>query len=723
MVIFTKGHNTLIKKIALLLVIGCLLWAYVALDGQRYLSVDFFRDFYQQQPLLTAAIYFSVYVIATALSIPGAALLTIIGGMVFGLWIGVVLVSFASSVGATLAFLVSRFLLRDWVQGKFSGHLGTINEGVEKQGGFYLFSLRLIPLFPFWMINLVMGLTPIRASTFYWVSQLGMLAGTLVYVNAGASLSHIEEFSAAGILTPAVISSFVLLAIFPFIVRGLMGSLELRKLYSGYKKPKKFDTNLIVIGAGSAGLVSAYIAATLKAKVTLIEKAQMGGDCLNTGCVPSKALIRAAKSMAEIKKASELGINVAAPEVDFPKVMGRVQEVIKTIEPHDSVERYTGLGVDCVSGHAKLISPWEVEVDGRKISAEKIILATGARPIVPPIPGLDQVDPLTSENLWQLDKLPRRLLIVGGGAIGCELAQAFQRLGSQVTLVEMQSQLLPRDDQHVASFMADGLSAEGVQVLTGYAAKKFARHAEEGGSVSLSLSSKSTEGQADDIEVEFDRVLVAIGRAANTRGFGLEELGIPLHANGTVVTDEYLRTCYPNILACGDLVGPYQLTHAASHQAWYAVVNGLLGRFKKFRVDYRVIPQVIFTDPQVARVGLNEREAAAQNIAVEVTQYDLSDLDRAIADNDAKGFVKVLNAPGSDRILGATIVGPQAGELISEFVIAMKNGMGLNKMLSTIYSYPTLSEANRFVAGEWKRKHVPERLLSILRRYLHRNLR
>lgn len=711
-----KGAYKLIKKIALLLAIGCLLWAYIALDGQRYLSVDFFRDFYQQQPLLTAAIYFSVYVAATALSIPGAALLTIIGGMVFGLWTGTLLVSFASSIGATLAFLVSRFLLRDWVQRKFSSHLSTLNKGVTEQGGFYLFGLRLIPIFPFWMINLVMGITPIKTATFYWVSQLGMLAGTLVYVNAGASLSNIEEFSAAGILTPEVIFSFVLLAIFPFIARSLMRSLERRKRYRGYKKPKKFDTNLVVIGAGSGGLVSAYIAATLKAKVTLIEKEQMGGDCLNTGCVPSKALIRAAKSMAEIKKAAQLGINVAAPEVDFQKVMGRVQEVIKTIEPHDSVERYTGLGVDCVSGHARLISPWVVEVDGRQISAEKIILATGARPIVPPIPGLDQVDPLTSENLWQLDTLPQRLLIVGGGAIGCELAQAFQRLGSQVTLVEMQSQLLPRDDRHVAEFMADSLSAEGVQVLTGYAAKEFARY-QEGGSVSLASD------KADDLEIAFDRVLVAIGRAANTSGFGLEELGIPLHANGTVVTDEYLRTCYPNILACGDLVGPYQLTHAASHQAWYAVVNGLLGRFKKFRVDYRVIPQVIFTDPQIARVGLNEREAAAQNIAVEVTQYDLSDLDRAIADNDAKGFVKVLNAPGSDRILGATIVGPQAGELISEFVIAMKNGMGLNKMLSTIYSYPTLSEANRFVAGEWKRKHVPEKLLGILRRYLHRNLR
>ena len=709
----------MLKKILLVAAIGTLLWAYVALDGQRYLSVDFFRELYAQQPVLTAAVYFTVYVIATAVSIPGAALLTIIGGMVFGLWTGTLLVSFASSIGATLAFLVSRFLLRDWVQSKFSAHLSTINQGIEKQGGYYLFGLRLIPLFPFWMINLVMGLTPLKASTFYLVSQLGMLAGTLVFVNAGASLGSIDEFSPAGIMTPAVILSFVLLAVFPLLVRGVVNAVERRKLYSGYKKPKKFDTNLIVIGAGSGGLVSAYIGATLKARVTLIERDKMGGDCLNTGCVPSKALIRAAKSMAEIKKAAQLGIDVATPQVDFGRVMGRVQDVIKTIEPHDSVERFTGLGVDCLYGNAKLISPWVVDVDGQQISAEKIILATGARPTMPPIPGLDQVDPLTSETLWQLQDLPERLLIVGGGAIGCELAQAFQRLGSQVTLVEMQSQLLPRDDQQVATFIQQYLESEGVQVLTNYGAKKFES---QEGRRSAQLSS-SAEPAAESLQVGFDLVLVAIGRTANTESLGLEELGIPLNANGTVTTDDYLRTCYPNILACGDLVGPYQLTHAASHQAWFAAVNGLLGRFKKFRVDYRIMPQVVFTDPQIGRVGLNQRDAAEQGIEVEVTQYDLSDLDRAIADNDAHGYIQVLTVPGKDRILGATIVGPQAGELINEFVLAMKHNLGLNKLLGTIRSYPTLSEGNRFVAGEWKRKHVPHKLLAILQRYLRRNLK
>jgi len=711
------------KKIILITAIGGLLWAYFAFDGQRYLSLDFFRDLYAQQPLLTAGVYFAIYVIATAISIPGAALLTIIGGMLFGLWAGILLVSFASSIGATLAFLVSRFLLRDWVQATFSSHLSTINQGIEKQGGYYLFGLRLIPLFPFWMINLVMGLTPLKTSTFYLVSQLGMLAGTFVYVNAGASIGSIDEFSAAGIMTPGVISSFLLLALFPLLVRAVVNVVDRRKRYRGYKKPRKFDTNLIVIGAGSGGLVSAYIGATLKARVTLIERDKMGGDCLNTGCVPSKALIRAAKSMADMQKAAALGINVGAPKVDFTRVMGRVQNVINTIEPHDSVERYTNLGVDCVYGNAKLISPWVVDVDGQQISAEKIIIASGARPTMPSIPGLDQVDPLTSETLWKLEDLPKRFLIVGGGAIGCELAQAFQRLGSQVTLVEMQAQLLPRDDQQVASFMQQCLESEGVRVLTNYSAEKFESHADHRLAELIPSSESSSESSSELVQMEFDRVLIAIGRTANTENLGLEALGIPLNANGTITTDDYLRTCYPNILACGDVVGPYQLTHAASHQAWFAAVNGLLGRFKKFRVDYRIMPQVVFTDPQIGRVGLNQREAEQQGIVVEITQYDLSDLDRAIADNDAQGFIQVLTVPGKDRILGATIVGPQAGELINEFVLAMKHNLGLNKLLGTIRSYPTLSEGNRFVAGEWKRKHVPHRLLAILQRYLGRNLK
>ncbi|MDG1164757.1 MAG: FAD-dependent oxidoreductase [Porticoccaceae bacterium] len=697
-------------KSAIIVLIGLAGAAYLILDGQQYLSLSFFSDLYEQQPQLTALIYFLIYIAATGLSLPGAALLTIIGGMIFDLWAGILIVSFASTIGATLAFLVSRFILKDWVQHKFARYLTTINQGVEKDGAFYLFSLRLIPLFPFWVINLVMGLMPIRVRTFYWVSQIGMLAGTVVFVNAGASLGAVEEFSTAGILTPQLVFSFVLLAIFPFIARQLLGLAKRRKGLRGFKRPKKFDANLLVVGAGSAGLVSAYIAATVKAKVMLIEKAQMGGDCLNTGCVPSKALIRAAKSVVEIERANQFGINAGSPKVDFAKVMGRVQEVIKEIEPHDSVERFTNLGVHCVAGEARFISPWQVEVDGRTLSAEKIILATGASPIIPKIPGIASADPLTSENLWQLQTLPPRLLVMGGGAIGCEMAQALQRLGSQVTLVDAMPQLLPKEDADVAARVTQQLNDEGVQIMTNYRVTSFNS---EAAVHSALLSSPAS----NHIRVEFDRVLVAVGRRANTTGFGLEELGLGINENGTVSVDQYLRTSCPTIFACGDVAGPYQLTHAAGHQAWFAGVNALFGQFKKFAADYRVMPEVIFTDPQLARVGLNEKQAAEQGIEIEVTTYDLSDLDRAIADGDAKGMVKVLTATGSDRILGATIFGPQAGELITEFVTAMKYNLGLNKILATIHSYPTLSEANKYVAGEWKRKHVPERLLRWVEKY------
>ncbi len=699
-----------ILKAAVLVLISIAIVAYMAFDGQQYLSLTLFQGLYQQEPLLTALVYFAIYIILTGLSLPGATLLTLIGGMIFGFWVALLLVSFASTLGATLSFLVSRFILKDWVQSKFASYLTVINRGIEKDGAFYLFSLRLIPLFPFWVINLVMGLMPIRPRTFYWVSQLGMLAGTAVYVNAGASLGAVDEFSAAGIFTPQLIFSFVLLALFPFVVRYLLAWAQRRKGLQGFKRPKKVDANLLVIGAGSAGLVSAYIAATVKAKVILVEKDKMGGDCLNTGCVPSKALIRAAKSVKDIETAGQFGIQVDRLNVDFAQVMRRIQQVVREIEPHDSVERFTQLGVDCIQGNAKLVSPWQVDVDGRQIRAEKIILASGARPIIPAIPGIEEVEPLTSENLWQLETLPQRLLLIGGGAIGCELAQAFQRLGAQVTLVEAMPQLMPREDADIAERLTQTLLHEGVQVLTGQDVVSFAT-TDAGYSAEL-----STTG-AQPSQVQFDRVLVAVGRQANTAGFGLEELGLALNANGTLKVDRYLRTSCPTIFACGDVTGPYQLTHAAGHQAWFAGVNALFGQFKKFAADYRVMPQTIYTDPQLARVGLNEREAAEQGIEVEVTSYDLSELDRAIVDGSAKGVVKVLTAPGSDRILGATILGPQAGELLTEFVIAMKYKLGLNKLLATIHSYPTLSEANKYVAGEWKRKHIPHRLLHWVEKY------
>ncbi len=702
------------NRFVMLIVLAILIASFFIFDLGQYFSLDYLKSqqaalegYKADNPVQTAAVLFLIYVVVTALSLPGAAVMTLAIGAIFGLVWGTVLVSFASTLGATLAFMISRFLLRDTVQNKFGDKLKAINDGIERDGAFYLFGLRLVPLFPFFVINLVMGLTTLKTFTYAWVSQVGMLLGTVVYVNAGTQLGKIDSLS--GILSPGLIFSFVLLGLFPLIARKILDGIKSRKVLEGYTKPATFDRNLIVIGAGSGGLVSAYIAAAVKAKVTLIEKHKMGGDCLNTGCVPSKALIRSARYLAQTRRAKEFGFKSASAEFDFSEVMERVQRVVKTVEPHDSVERYTGLGVDVIEGEAMIKSPYEVEVNGQTLTTRNIIVATGARPFVPPIPGLDQIEYLTSDDLWTLRELPGRLLVLGGGPIGCELAQCFARFGSKVTIVEMAPRLMIREDEDVVALVTEKFQSEGVTVLSGHTAKSFA--VVEGENV------LTAEYQGEAIEIPFDQVLVAVGRAANTTGFGLERLGVKLSQRRTVEANEFLQTNFPNIYVCGDVTGPYQFTHTAAHQAWYAAVNALFGSFRKFKVDYSVIPFATFTDPEVARVGLNELEAKEKGVNYEVTTYGLDDLDRAIADGEAHGFVKVLTVPGKDKILGATIVGEHSGDLIAEFVTAMRHGLGLNKILGTIHIYPTWTEANKFAAGNWKRAHAPENVLSWIERF------
>ncbi len=708
----TKG------RIALIAAIVVLVAAFFAFDLGRFFSIEYFKaqhaafdDFYRANPLFTVAVFLAIYVTVTGLSLPGAALMTLVAGAIFQLLWGTVIVSFASTIGATLACLASRFLLRDWVQGKFGDKLRAINEGVAREGAFYLFALRLVPLFPFFVINLVMGLTPMRARTFYWVSQLGMLAGTIVYVYAGTQIARIESLK--GILTPGLLISFALLGVFPLIAKRIVAVFRARKVYARWAKPAVFDRNVVVIGAGSGGLVSAYISAAVKAKVTIVEKHQMGGDCLNTGCVPSKALIRSAKLLSHIRRAKEFGIRSASADFDFADVMERVQRVVRTVAPHDSAERYTELGVEVIAGEARITTPWTVEVetaDGtRTLTTRAIVIAAGARPFVPPIPGIEDVGYLTSDNVWALRALPKRLVVLGGGPIGSELTQAFARFGAKVTQVEMLPRILIREDPDVSELVTERFRAEGIDVLVSHKATAF--RVENGEKVMLA------EHAGREVRIPFDAVLVAVGRVANTQGYGLEELGIGTTRARTVETNEYLETIYPNIYACGDVAGPYQFTHTAAHQAWFAAVNALFGTFRKFKADYSVIPWATFTEPEVARVGLNETEAREQGIAHEVTTYGIDDLDRAIADEEAHGFVKVLTVPGKDKILGVTIVGEHAGDLIAEYVTAMKHGLGLNKILGTIHIYPTLAEANKFAAGNWKRAHAPAMILRVLERY------
>ena len=640
--------------------------------------------------------------------------MTIAAGAFFGVFAGVVIVSFASSIGATLAFLMSRFVFRDSIQNKFGDRLKTINQGIERDGAFYLFTLRLVPAFPFFLINILMGLTPIRTGTFFVVSQIGMLAGTLVFVNAGTQLAKIDSLS--GILSPSLLLSFALLGVFPWIAKKVVARIKQRKVYAKWNKPKQFDRNLIVIGGGAAGLVSSYIAAAVKAKVTLIEAHKMGGDCLNYGCVPSKALIKSAKIAKQISTASHYGLQSVTPTFNFRNVMDRVHKVIAAVEPHDSVERYTKLGVEVLQGYGKLVDPWTVEIklnDGtsQRLTARSIIIAAGAQPFIPPIPGLEEVGYLTSDTLWhefaKLDHAPKRLVVLGGGPIGCELAQSFARLGSNVSQIEMLPRIMIREDPEVSELAKDSLEKDGVQVLTQHKALRL----EKNGNSKILV----VEYEGKEKHIEFDQLICAVGRVARLNGYGLEEIGVSTER--TVMTNDYLETLYPNIFAAGDVAGPFQFTHTAAHQAWYAAVNALFGQFKKFKVDYSVIPWATFIDPEVARVGLNEQDAKQQGIAYEVTRYGLDDLDRAIADGTDQGFVKVLTKPGKDTILGVTIVGAQAGDLLTEFVLAMKHGLGLNKILGTIHTYPTMSEANKYAAGEWKRAHAPQKILMWLGKY------
>jgi pyruvate/2-oxoglutarate dehydrogenase complex dihydrolipoamide dehydrogenase (E3) component/uncharacterized membrane protein YdjX (TVP38/TMEM64 family) len=706
-------------RVALLVVLVALIAAFFAFDLKQYLSLELFKQqqaaidaYFQAHPLQTAAIYFAIYVAVTGLSLPGAALMTLVGGAIFGLAWGTLIISFAASIGATLAFLASRFLFRDAIQRKFGDKLAAINRGVEKEGAFYLFALRLVPAFPFFVINLVMGLAPMRTWTYYWVSQLGMLAGTIVYVNAGTQIAQID--SLAGLVSPGLIGSFALLGLFPLAAKKIVDGLKARKVYARWTKPAAFDRNMVVIGAGSAGLVSSYIAAAVKARVTLVEKHKMGGDCLNFGCVPSKALIRSAKLLSHIKRAQEFGIRTASADFSFKDVMDRVHRVIRTVEPHDSVERYSALGVDVVQGEARMTSPWSVDItraDGSRqtLTTRSIVIAAGARPFVPPIPGIEDVGYVTSDTVWALTELPERLIVLGGGPIGAELTQCFARFGAKVTQVEMLPRIMIREDPEVSERVAHRFRHEGIDVRVSTKAKAF--KVVDGEKIMVA------EHQGKDIEVPFDVLLCAVGRVARTEGYGLDTLGIPVTQQRTVEVNEYMQTVYPNIYACGDVAGPYQFTHTAAHTAWYCAVNALFGRFCKFKVDYSVVPWATFTEPEVARVGLNEIEAKEKGVAYEVTTYGLDDLDRAIADGEAEGLVKVLTVPGKDRILGATIVGEHAGDLIIEYISAMKHGIGLNKILGTIHIYPTLVEANKHAAGNWKRAHATQGVLKWVERY------
>ncbi len=717
-----KKHIKPLVFLVILGVIVLMLWRY---NIGRYFSLvyvksqlDVWLALVQENVMIVASVFFALYVLVTAASIPGALVMTLLAGALFGFVGGVVLVSFASTLGATCSFLAARFFLRKSISTKFSTQLEKINRGIDKEGALYLFALRLIPVIPFFVINVVMGLTRMRLLTYMVISQLGMLAGTCAYVNIGRSLASIESIS--GLLSARVFISFIVLAIIPMLSKKIVDAIKAGRVYKKFKhkKPRKFDLNVAVIGAGSGGLIASYIASVVQARLALFEKAEMGGDCLNRGCVPSKTIISISKLISAHKEGKAVGIEYARPVVSFSKVMKTIHDSIATIAPHDSVERYEKLGVQCVKEEAKITSPWEITTKTRTITARSIIIASGATPHVPKIAGLREAKPFTSDTIWSLTKQPRSLLVLGGGPIGCELAHAFALLGSSVTVVQRAEQVLHKEDADIAELAQKSLEDAGVSVLTNSTLQEVKKSSSRVSKKYTALVKTAKETK----NLTCDAIVVATGRTPSVRGLGLEALGIDMNEDGRIATDEYLRTSIPNIYAVGDVTGTYQFTHAAGHMAWYAAVNALFGKMKKFAVDYRLIPAVTFLSPEIARVGLTEAEARKKGIAYEVTKYEMKELDRAIAERKTKGFIKVLTPPKKDTILGVAVVSERGGEILGEFILAMKHGIGLNKILGTVHPYPTFIEGAKACAGLWKKAHAPQKLLKIVGKLLRMGL-
>ena len=660
---------------------------------------------FHAQPLHFASLFFAFYIIVTALSLPMATILTLAAGAIFGFSKGLIIVSFASTIGASLAFLIARYIARDWIQMRYSNALEKINRKVEEEGALYLFFLRMVPLFPFGLVNVAMAMTPIRLGTYYWVSQLGMLPATMVYVNACAQLASIH--SAHDILSGELIFSFLLLGLLPLVTNKFMHYLRQRRAYQGFQRPSHFDYHNIVIGGGAGGLVAAYSSATLQAKVALIEASKMGGDCLNTGCVPSKSILRSAKYVHSLNQAQHYGVAKVDYQLQFADIRQRIMQKIERIAPKDSRQRYRELGVDCIQGQAKVISPWQVEVNGKTLNTRNITIATGARPCTLDLPGLSEITYYTSDTIWSLQELPSELLIIGAGPIGCELAQAFQRLGAQVSMVFPSGHILNREDPELAAVAEEALVADGIELLPHF--KSLRCETTAAGSCLIGEQNGNTK------QLNFSHLLIAVGRQANLAG--LEALALETNEQGRLVSNDTMQTRFNNVYTCGDVTSPLNYTHVAAHQGWYAAANASFAPFKRFRCSLDHVPLAIFTDPEIASLGLNEIQAKQKQIDYKLTRFDMNEIDRAITDEHDTGFIKVLTPVNSDKILGVQIVAEGASELIHEFVLARTHGLGLNKILQSIHLYPSRSEINRFVAGKWRRERFSDRAKQLLQRY------
>jgi pyruvate/2-oxoglutarate dehydrogenase complex dihydrolipoamide dehydrogenase (E3) component len=478
--------------------------------------------------------------------------------------------------------------------------------------------------------------------------------------------------------------------------------------------------NAIVIGGGTAGLVTAAGTAGLGGRVALIERNKMGGDCLNFGCVPSKALIASSRAIEGIRRAELLGLEAMEPDFEFENVFARMRERRAVIEPNDSAERFEELGVDVFAGDANFISPNEIDVDGVRLRAKRFVVATGRRAGVPPIDGIEDIPYYTNETIFDgLKEKPESIVIVGAGPIGCELGQVFNRLGVKTTLVEFLPQIMGKEDVDVATFVQQRLESEGVTVLTGTSIRRAEMRS---GEICLEADQKGSGDPASTMSLSPSVVLIAAGRIPNVEGLNLEAAGVEFTRHGIPVND-YLQTSARHIYAAGDIAGPYQFTHTADTQARVVVRNILMPiQLLRQKVNLDVVPWATYTDPEVAHVGLSERDADEQDLAYDLYKQNLAEVDRNIVEGEDVGFAKVLTAKGTDRILGVTLVGVHAGDLLHEFVLAIKHDIGLGGIASTIHAYPTFAEIARKLGDQYNRTRLTPRAKSVFE-WLYRRQR
>lgn len=641
-----------------------------------------------------------------SLGIPGALILTLLAGAVFGWKWGTVIVSVSSTAGACCAFLLSRYFFRELIGEKYSGKGKSVLDAYESKGPLFLLSLRLVPIVPYFLVNLLMGVTRIPLATFALLSAVGMFPSTMLYVKAGVNFSQIRSVS--DILSKKMLLLFCFFALIPVAANWMLPRIRFWWVMRKYPKPKSFDYNFVVVGAGSAGLVAANLGARLQAKVALVERGKSGGDCLNRGCVPSKTLLAIAKGVHHRESAESVSAPYGKAKKEYTAVRRSIQRVIEQIAPHDSFERYESLGVDCFEGNAEVISPYEVKVGEKVLTTKNVVIATGASPILPVMPGIREQGVYTSDTIWEMQDLPTRLLVLGGGAIGCELAQAFSRLGVKVTIVEKGPRILAREDERASMLLTGSLQKEGVKLFCETEAVRIDRVQEH-----LNVQMRRLDGSAENLEV--DAVLVALGRKPNQEVF-LNAKGIESLSRAAVKVDSDLSvTTLPNFFFCGDSIGPDFFTHAAGFQGSVVALNALFGGWRKFSGTPKVMPRCIFTEPEVASVGMGEDVLKREKIPFTVCFYSWEKFDRALTEGKENGFVKVFLARGSDKILGATIVGERAGEILQQIVFAMHHGKGLGSFVNVIQPYPSYADCVRMAALAWKNNSAPKWIFPWLR--------